>query len=234
MRPCFEYATLPPMLLTGKQKRHLRALGHHLEPVVQIGKNGITEALVAQIGEAITRHELLKVKLLPECPIERDVAGDEVAKAVGAELAQTLGRTLLLWKRNPQAAKVDLPRASGPKKGKAKAAGEESAEEPKAAAKKKAAPKRQYELNRPVSKKRPTPKRTFGERTAQREVHERPTQASSKGKRPPSRSPRPAREESQGPAAGNAERPVRSARPEAPGRHDSPRPRARRPPPRSG
>jgi len=101
------------MALTGKQTRHLRSLGHHLDPVVQIGKNGITEALVAQLSEAILRHELLKVKLLPECPLDRHEAGEEAAKAIGADLVQTLGRTLLFWKRNPQAARIELPKASG-------------------------------------------------------------------------------------------------------------------------
>ncbi|MEZ4295618.1 MAG: ribosome assembly RNA-binding protein YhbY [Polyangiaceae bacterium] len=101
------------MSLTGKQTRHLRALGHHLDPVVQIGKNGITEALVAQLAEAIAHHELIKVRLLPECPLDRREAGEEVAAALEAELAQTLGRTLLFWKRNPQSAKVSLPNARG-------------------------------------------------------------------------------------------------------------------------
>lgn len=101
------------MALTGKQTRHLRALGHHLEPVVQIGKNGITEAVIAQLAEAIDHHELVKVKLLPECPVDRNEAGAELASALGADLAQTLGRTILLWKRNPQKAKVELPNARG-------------------------------------------------------------------------------------------------------------------------
>lgn len=99
------------MALTGKQTRHLRALGHHLDPVVQIGKNGLTAAVVAQLGEAIRHHELIKVKLLPECPVERGEASGEAAAAVGADLVQTLGRTFLLWKRNPEAAKIELPKA---------------------------------------------------------------------------------------------------------------------------
>jgi RNA-binding protein len=101
------------MALTGKQTRHLRSLGHHLDPVVQIGKNGITEALVAQLAEAIAHHELIKVKVLPECPLDRGEAGEEAARALDAELVQTLGRTLLFWKRNPQKPKVELPNARG-------------------------------------------------------------------------------------------------------------------------
>jgi RNA-binding protein len=101
------------MTLTGKQTRHLRALGHHLEPIVQVGKNGITEAVIVQLAEAIDHHELVKVRLLAECPVDRAEAGEELAGATGAELAQTLGRTLLFWKRNPQKAKVELPNQRG-------------------------------------------------------------------------------------------------------------------------
>jgi RNA-binding protein len=99
------------MALTGKQNRHLRALGHHLDPVVQIGKNGITEAVIAQLAAAIDHHELVKVKLLTECPVDRTEAGEQLASALGAELTQTLGRTLLFWKRNPHKPKVELPGA---------------------------------------------------------------------------------------------------------------------------
>ncbi|MFO0587282.1 MAG: ribosome assembly RNA-binding protein YhbY [Polyangiaceae bacterium] len=103
------------MPLTGQQTRHLRALGHHLDPVVLIGKNGLTEAVVAQLGEAITRHELIKIKLQPECPIDRGEASVEIAKALGAELVQVLGRTILFFKRNPKAARVELPKAGAKK-----------------------------------------------------------------------------------------------------------------------
>lgn len=198
------------MLLTGKQKRHLRALGHHLDPVVQIGKNGITEALVAQLAEAITRHELIKVKLLPECPIERDQAGEEVANAIGAELAQTLGKTLLLWKRNPQATRVELPRASGKKVKATKVEGEPADEAKKPAAKKAVAKK--------PAAKRPLKKKTFGDR------------------RPPTKersSSRFGRSESRDRTPGNRERPLRGTTTESPDRSDSTRPRARRGPLRS-
>ena len=100
------------MALTGKQTRHLRALGHSLDPVVQIGKHGVTEAVIAQVKEAITHHELIKVKLLQECPVDRSEAGPAVATAAGADLVQTLGRTFLLWKRNPEKAKIELPKAT--------------------------------------------------------------------------------------------------------------------------
>lgn len=96
--------------LSGKAARYLRGLGHHLEPVVQIGKEGITDGVVRATRAALHTHELVKVRVLAEAPIDRKAAGVELAERSGAQLAQTLGRTLLLYKRHPQKPKIVLPR----------------------------------------------------------------------------------------------------------------------------
>jgi RNA-binding protein len=96
--------------VTGGGIRYLRGLGHHLDPVVQIGKDGITDALVAATSEALRTHELIKVKVGTESPIDRKEAGPELADKTGATLAQVLGRTLLLYKRHPSKPKIELPR----------------------------------------------------------------------------------------------------------------------------
>ena len=85
-------------MLTGKQKRHLRALGHNLKPLILIGKGEIAEALVAETGVALAAHELIKVKLLESCQLDRHAAADALAAACGAEVAQLLGRTFLLYR----------------------------------------------------------------------------------------------------------------------------------------
>jgi RNA-binding protein len=94
----------------GNGIRYLRGLGHHLDAVVQIGKEGITDALVAATSDALRTHELIKVKVGSECPIDRKEAGPELAEKTGATLAQVLGRTLLLYKRHPSKPKIELPR----------------------------------------------------------------------------------------------------------------------------
>jgi RNA-binding protein len=99
-----------PRPVTGSGIRYLRGLGHHLDPVVQVGKEGITDALVAALREALTAHELVKVKVLAEAPVDRKEAGPELATRTGATLAQVLGRTVLLYKRHPQKPKIELPR----------------------------------------------------------------------------------------------------------------------------
>ena len=96
------------MALTGKQRRALRALGHHLEPVVQVGHAGVTAGVVAAVEQALWDHELVKVKVGSEAPGDRKVVAAELAAATGAELAQVLGRTLLLYKANPDEPRIEL------------------------------------------------------------------------------------------------------------------------------
>ncbi len=97
------------MALTSKQTRHLRALGHHLDPVVHLGKDGITDGLHKAIDQALTDHELVKVKLNPEAPEDRFEAADAVAARLKADVAQVLGRTFLLYRKHPQQPKIKLP-----------------------------------------------------------------------------------------------------------------------------
>ncbi len=96
--------------LSGKATRYLRGLGHHLDAIVQVGKEGITDGVVKATREALLAHELVKVRILAEAPIDRNEAGRELAQRAGAALAQTLGRTVLLYKRHPNKPKIVLPR----------------------------------------------------------------------------------------------------------------------------
>jgi len=100
------------MSLTGKQRRHLRALGHHLDPVVQLGKHGLTEGIITAVNDALETHELVKVRIGTECPDDRADVAERLPPAVRAELAQVLGRTLLLYRRHPKEPKIQLPRAT--------------------------------------------------------------------------------------------------------------------------
>jgi len=99
------------MSLTGKQRRHLRALGHHLDPLVQLGKHGLTEGIVSAVDQALETHELVKVRVGTECPDERGDLAEKIPPAVRAELVQVLGRTILLYRRHPKEPKITLPKA---------------------------------------------------------------------------------------------------------------------------
>jgi RNA-binding protein len=98
------------MSLSGKQRRYLRGLGHHLEPVIQVGKEGLTEGLVGALDAALEQHELIKVRLLESVGADRRDVGAALAEAAEAELAQVLGRTVLLYRRRAKDPKIVLPR----------------------------------------------------------------------------------------------------------------------------
>jgi RNA-binding protein len=101
--------------LTGKQARHLRALGHALEPVVQVGKHGLSAGLLAELDQALRAHELIKVKLGSEAPVTADELGAAAQAQLGAAMAQQIGRIVLLYRPHPDAPKIRLPRAHEPR-----------------------------------------------------------------------------------------------------------------------
>ena len=97
-------------MLTGKQKRHLRALGHKLKPLIQIGKKEIEAALIAEANALLDHHELIKVKLLESCLLDKHEASEALSEACQADVAQILGKTFLLY-RTATPPVVILPKA---------------------------------------------------------------------------------------------------------------------------
>ncbi len=83
-------------------RKALRAAGHHRSPVVQVGKEGVTPAVVEQLFGALAAHELVKVKVGTESPEDRFEAAERLAQEAGAQIAQILGRTILAYKRHPE------------------------------------------------------------------------------------------------------------------------------------
>jgi len=102
-------------MLTGKQKRHLRALGHKLKPLIQIGKKEIEESLVTETNVSLDHHELIKVKLLEGCLLDKHEASEALANACQADVAQILGKTFLLY-RAAKPPVIILPKGEAPQK----------------------------------------------------------------------------------------------------------------------
>ncbi len=87
--------------LTGKLRRELRSLGHHLNPVVMVGREGVRPQLIAQVDRELDAHELIKIRVLDAAPESRGETADAIARATGAALVQVLGRTALLFRPRP-------------------------------------------------------------------------------------------------------------------------------------
>ncbi len=96
-------------MLTSKQKRHLKALGSVLDPVVQIGKAGLVETVITSAADALKARELIKARVLRNCPEEPKEAFAILAEETDAELVQIIGRNALLFKRNDEKPKIELP-----------------------------------------------------------------------------------------------------------------------------
>lgn len=94
------------MALTGKERRQLRALGHHLSPVVQVGHGGVTKGVISAVHQALEDHELVKVKI-GEGPADRHDAADALAQATKSEVAQVLGKTILLFRKRAKKSKFE-------------------------------------------------------------------------------------------------------------------------------
>ena len=87
--------------LTGKQKKHLRGLGQLLDPLLTIGKQGITDPVVNSISELLDKRELIKLRLTGPSGESRKEAGPALAEATGSECIAVVGRTVLLYRPNP-------------------------------------------------------------------------------------------------------------------------------------
>ena len=88
----------PEKSLTNSQKKFLRKLGHGLSPVVYIGKEGFSETVAAAIDDALTHHELIKVKIINTDKLSKHQAAEQIPIQSGSLLVQLIGKTLLLYR----------------------------------------------------------------------------------------------------------------------------------------
>ena len=105
------------MTLTGKQKRALRALGHALKPVVQIGREGLLEPQADAVRRALADHELIKVRLGRGAPLSLDEMIEGVEALTGAVCVQRIGKLGLFYLPDPESPRIVLPPGGGAEDG---------------------------------------------------------------------------------------------------------------------
>jgi len=98
--------------LSSTQRKFLRSSAHHLDPVILIGKQGITDALVKAAVEALDAHELIKIRF-NEFKTEKAALAETIANRAGAEIAGMIGHVAILYRRHPEPdkRKIVLPDA---------------------------------------------------------------------------------------------------------------------------
>jgi RNA-binding protein len=97
------------MPLTSKQRADLRAAAHHLSATVHVGHHGLTPALQQSLDDTLRTHELVKIAFTKSADLTVKESARELAHAVGADVVQVIGRTITLYRENP-----DLDRKGEP------------------------------------------------------------------------------------------------------------------------
>ncbi len=96
-------------MLSSKQRAFLRSMAHHLDPVFQIGKEGVTPEVVTAIDQALEARELIKLNVLKTCEDELPLVVDKVTKRTHSECVQMIGRRFSIYRRAKKPM-IEIPR----------------------------------------------------------------------------------------------------------------------------
>ena len=103
------YSARQMSALTGKQRRYLRGLAHNLKPIVHVGKDSVSDTLIAAVDQALLDHELIKVKIGENAEGDRHEIAEKIGQGTLSEVAQVLGKTIILYRPHPDNPTIDLP-----------------------------------------------------------------------------------------------------------------------------
>lgn len=96
-------------MITSKQRSYLRSLANNLSPIFQVGKNGIEDAFIKQVEDAIEKRELIKIAILENSGLETREASDIICKRTGCEGVQSIGNKIVLFKQSKKNPTIELP-----------------------------------------------------------------------------------------------------------------------------
>jgi RNA-binding protein len=97
------------MSLNKKQIQHLKGVAHPLKPVVLLGNNGLTEAVVAEIDYALNHHELIKVKIPTDDKETKTLIVEAICRETNAIKIQVIGKTLVIYRKSEEN-KIRIPK----------------------------------------------------------------------------------------------------------------------------
>ncbi|OOF69619.1 ribosome assembly RNA-binding protein YhbY [Rodentibacter caecimuris] len=97
------------MTLSTKQKQYLKGLAHHLNPVVMLGANGLTEGVLAEIDNALNHHELIKIKISGADRETKQLIIDAIIRETQGNAVQIIGHILVLYRASNEP-NIQLPR----------------------------------------------------------------------------------------------------------------------------
>ena len=96
-------------MITGKQRAYLRGLANTMSPIFQIGKNGVEEAFLKQLKDALEARELIKITVLETAPDSAKDLSFEIAERTDSIGVQAIGSKIVLYKKSEKKPKIELP-----------------------------------------------------------------------------------------------------------------------------
>ncbi len=96
--------------INSKQRAYLRSLAHPIEPIIHIGKNGLTPEVIQAVDEAIEKRELIKVNLLKNCFEDPKEIGIMLAERTRSLLVQVMGRRITLYRESKDNKTIEIPK----------------------------------------------------------------------------------------------------------------------------
>src|SRR5699024_6199477 len=96
-------------MLSGKQKRFLRAQANQIKPIFQVGKTGVNPNMIKQMDDALEKRELIKVSVLQNCLDDKETVAEKLAVGTGSELVQIIGKNIVLYKESNDNKQIELP-----------------------------------------------------------------------------------------------------------------------------
>ncbi len=96
-------------MLTGKQRSYLKSIAHNIDPLFQLGKNGLTENFIIQVEGALETRELVKINVLKNCELDPKEVANELMEELGAEFVQSIGRKFVIYRESEENKKIELP-----------------------------------------------------------------------------------------------------------------------------
>lgn len=103
-------------MLTSKQRAFLRSLAMNIDTILMIGKGGMSDQIIKQADDALRARELIKGKVLETAESDSREYAEQIALETNSEVVQVIGSKFVLFRRNPDEPKIELPKAKKTRK----------------------------------------------------------------------------------------------------------------------
>lgn len=97
-------------MITGNQRSYLKGIANNIDPIFQLGKNGLTDNFVRQVDDALKAREIVKINVLKNSVLDPTEVGSQLAEALNAEFVQSIGRKFVLYRQSEDKPEIVLPK----------------------------------------------------------------------------------------------------------------------------